>query len=96
MPDHMHLMFRLQSGTLAEGIRRFSLLTTGRIRGALDLEGPVWQAGFYDHALRGERSMNAYLLYMAQNPVRAGLVSRAEDWPFQVGLLSLWPTKVAT
>jgi REP element-mobilizing transposase RayT len=96
MPDHVHFMFKLQSGTLSEGMRRFSLLTTERICGALEMDGPIWQDGFYDHALRGERSMNAYLTYMAQNPVRAGLVSKAEDWPFQVGLLKSWPQKVAT
>lgn len=96
MPDHVHLMFRLRSGILSEGMRRFSLLTTERIHSALEMDGPIWQDGFYDHAMRGERSMTAYLIYMAQNPVRAGLVGRAEDWPFQIGLLKSWPLTVAT
>ena len=87
MPDHVHFVLKLQDGGLSEGIARFSLLSTQRIHEIVTTRGPVWQDGFYDHALRGERSLNAYLLYMARNPVRAGLVEKAEDWPFQVGIL---------
>ncbi|HUI07086.1 MAG TPA: hypothetical protein VL486_08770 [Verrucomicrobiae bacterium] len=44
---------------------------------------PHWQKGFFDHVLRSSESYEEKWLYVLQNPVRAGLVSRAEEWPYQ-------------
>jgi serpin B len=41
-----------------------------------------WQPGFHDHLLRSDESYAAKWDYVFQNPVRAGLVSHAEDWPY--------------
>ncbi|HVM62857.1 MAG TPA: transposase [Verrucomicrobiae bacterium] len=43
----------------------------------------VWQREFFDHVLRSEESYAEKWGYVLQNPVRAGLTARAEDWPFQ-------------
>lgn len=42
----------------------------------------VWQRGFFDHLLRNSESYAQKWNYVLENPVRAGLVSAAEDWPF--------------
>jgi hypothetical protein len=41
-----------------------------------------WQPGFHDRLLRSDESYAAKWHYVFQNPVRARLVSRAQDWPF--------------
>ena len=41
----------------------------------------LWQTGYYDHVLRDEQSMQATAGYILQNPVRAGLVARMEQYP---------------
>ena len=41
-----------------------------------------WQKGFFDHVIRSEESYNEKWLYVRDNPVRAGLVRSAEDWPY--------------
>ena len=41
-----------------------------------------WQAGFFDHRIRDDDSYRAKWSYVMLNPVRAGLVSRPEDWPY--------------
>jgi hypothetical protein len=41
-----------------------------------------WQPGFNDHLLRNDESYTQKWEYVFQNPVRAGLVARAEDWPY--------------
>ena len=41
-----------------------------------------WQPGFDDHLLRSDESYAAKWDYVFQNPVRAGLVNRVEDWPY--------------
>lgn len=46
-------------------------------------EAPVWQRDYWDRQLRSEESLTERWHYMKANPVRAGLVTDAEDWPFQ-------------
>jgi REP element-mobilizing transposase RayT len=43
----------------------------------------VWQDGFFDHMLRSSESYAEKWEYVRCNPVRAGLVSQPEDWPYQ-------------
>jgi putative transposase len=42
---------------------------------------PVWQRGCFDHALRSDESYAEKWNYVRENPVRAGLVTNADDWP---------------
>jgi len=49
----------------------------------------VWQREFFDRVLRSEESYAQKWEYVRQNPVRAGLTARMEDWPFQGEIHSL-------
>jgi len=42
-----------------------------------------WQDGFFDHRLRSSENASATGDYIRQNPVRARLVKRPEDWPYR-------------
>ena len=42
-----------------------------------------WQPGFFDHLLRGDESYLQKWDCVWHNPVRANLVGRPEDWPYQ-------------
>ncbi len=42
----------------------------------------IWQEGFFDHLLRHDESLDQKWAYVRENPVRAGLVARWEDWPY--------------
>jgi putative transposase len=44
---------------------------------------PVWQRDFWDTQLRHGENYNEKWAYVAHNPVRAGLVERTIDWPYQ-------------
>jgi hypothetical protein len=46
-------------------------------------KGQVWQEGFFDHLLRTNNSYSQKWNYVRENPVRAGLVKSAADWPYQ-------------
>jgi hypothetical protein len=41
------------------------------------------QPGFFDHILRSDESYGEKWNYIHENPVRAGLVKSAGDWPYQ-------------
>ena len=45
-------------------------------------EQPIWQRHFWDRQLRRAESYSEKWNYVVHNPVRAGLVARAEDWPY--------------
>ena len=42
-----------------------------------------WQSGGMHHRIRSGEGAEAKRQYMMMNPVRAGLVAKAEEWPFR-------------
>ena len=60
----------------------FKQWTAKGILQATGLALPFWQKEFFDHVLRSDESYESKWDYVRENPVRAGLVSRADDWPY--------------
>ena len=50
---------------------------------------PLWQREFFDHMLRSSESYSEKWNYVFENPVRARLVMRADDWPYAGEIESL-------
>jgi putative transposase len=44
--------------------------------------GRIWQREYWDRFIRNERHFWTAVAYIHNNPVKAGLVERAEDWPW--------------
>lgn len=87
MPDHLHWLMSLKnqyelSRTIA-GIKRYS---ARRINTDLGINGPLWQYGFHDRAIRQYEDVRQIARYVIGNPIRAGLVSHIGDYP-------LWDAK---
>jgi putative transposase len=93
MPDHVHLFVCFGAEceiTLSDWIKGLKrgldrvLAASGsepvRLRG--QNLASFWQPGFHDHLLRSDESYSAKWDYVFQNPVRAGLVSCPEEWPY--------------
>ena len=55
----------------------------------LKIMGSVWQEEFFDHVSRSSESYHQKWEYVKENPVRAGLVTKSDDWPFQGEIESL-------
>jgi len=82
MPDHLHWLFQLQERlTLAQAIKQLKARSALRINGLLGRQGPVWQRGDYDHAIRRDEDLRAVARYIIANPLRAGLVQQIGDYP---------------
>jgi putative transposase len=60
-----------------KSVKQSSMSAVNQRRGA---EGELWQPRFFDRALRTVKEYNENVEYIHLNPVRAGLVSRPEDW----------------
>jgi len=90
MPDHAHLLARTPPGVDFLGfVDHFKQLSAFRLRIELADNRLVWQPRFYDHALRSSEGILPTLHYILGNPVRAGLVQNADEYPFSGSLE--WP-----
>lgn len=91
LPDHLHCIWRLPEGDSDYSTRwrliksRFSrTLPTGPLRDShiLRNERGIWQRRFWEHHIRDAGDFMAHRRYCWFNPVKHGLVTRPEDWPF--------------
>ncbi len=76
MPDHLHALMSFESET---GMRRSIQNWKHYISRSTGVE---WQRDFFDHRLRSGESYDQKAAYIRANPVRAGLVEEADDWPY--------------
>ena len=83
MPDHLHLFVVIDDEriTLSNWGKSLKNAISKSLR-ELDVPSPHWQKGFFDHVLRSGESYRAKWEYVRENPVRAGLVTRWQDWPY--------------
>jgi REP element-mobilizing transposase RayT len=84
MPDHAHLLVTAQDGKSPLDIGScFKRLVTieARKRGH---SGALWQRRVHDRGIRTDFNHDpaAVIRYVLGNPVRQGLVSSWERWPF--------------
>jgi REP element-mobilizing transposase RayT len=85
MPDHVHLILQPIErdgsvellGNITGDIKRF---TAKKINQILDRKGSLWLDESYDRIIRNEKEYRKFARYIFENPVRAGLVQRGEDW----------------
>ena len=82
MANHVHLLVtpRISPSRLLRSLKGFTARQANRL---LSRTGqPFWQAESYDHWVRDERERQRIIAYIENNPVKAGLVRRAEDYPW--------------
>jgi REP element-mobilizing transposase RayT len=83
MPDHLHFFVRIGREdrlSIFVQLLKQSMSKTLKQTGE---PGPYWQVGFFDHVLRHSESYSEKWNYVRENPVRAGLVTESEKWPYQ-------------
>jgi putative transposase len=82
MPDHLHMLASFGPDL---GMKR---VIANWKRYTANHAGIHWQRDFFDHRLRNDESFDEKAAYILENPVRAGLAHRVEDWPYQLQLRS--------
>jgi putative transposase len=81
MPDHLHLF--VWPGTSPSDLDRWVRYWKSQFSNTIGNQSLRWQPNCFHHRLRSCESMEAKRLYMINNPVRAGLVTLSDEWPFQ-------------
>jgi putative transposase len=82
MSNHVHVLLRPNKklSDVTRAIKKTSATQANLILGRTGQ--PFWQEESYDHWVRDRREFDGIVRYIEWNPVRAGLVERAEDWPW--------------
>ncbi|MFA3783272.1 transposase [Melioribacteraceae bacterium 4301-Me] len=94
MPNHVHVIFTplvkqernivSQQTTknfvvtkILQELKKHTALECSKILGA---SGAFWQGESYDHMIRNENELLETISYVLNNPVKAGLVEKWEEW----------------
>jgi len=84
MPDHLHLFCAPAEMHPQPLTKWMSFWKSFAARHWLNRDQtPVWQRHFWDTQVRRGENYDEKWEYVVQNPVRAGLAPRSEDWPYQ-------------
>jgi REP element-mobilizing transposase RayT len=83
MPDHLHVLLSpADSGEpLSHWLDVFKSYTTHQYMKSGE-RPPLWQSSANDHVCREGETAETVMRYIADNPVRAGLVEKWQDWPW--------------
>jgi putative transposase len=82
MPNHVHVLWtpRVPLERITRRLKGYTSLHANRI---LDRAGQrFWQEESFDHWVRNEHQFDQIADYIENNPVKARLVSKPEDWPW--------------
>ena len=83
MPNHVHLVTTpLPGKSLAKIMQSLKSFTANESNKLLERNGTFWMPDYFDRYIRNERHFAAAIAYVENNPVKAGLCRRPEDWRF--------------
>ena len=80
MANHVHVLLlpKAPPSRLMKSLKGYTAREANRLLGRTG--EPFWQRESYDHWVRDEREWGRIEFYIENNPVKAGLVLRAEDY----------------
>ena len=84
IPNHVHLLVYLPPGfpPLTATLQRLKGYTALQANKLLGRTGQFWQRESYDHLIRSAQELQSVVAYIAENPVKAGLVADWQQWPY--------------
>ena len=83
LPDHWHaVVYPRHPLTISETMKIIKVKSTLQINYHGKESGSLWQARFFDHALRTVGDYHKCIDYIHMNPVRRKLVHSPEQWPW--------------
>jgi REP element-mobilizing transposase RayT len=86
MPNHVHVVYAPlpkangdyhAMSAIMHSLKRYTARQANLLLGR---EGNFWQHENYDHVVRDEAELRRIITYVLNNPVKAGLAQRWEDW----------------
>ncbi len=82
MPNHVHLLFRVQDIPMCRLMDAWKGFTAKAANKLLGRPGQFWQAGYWDSYMRDEEHELRTRRYIENNPTKAKLATFAKEWPW--------------
>lgn len=82
MGNHVHLLLREGSEPISATMKRMGVSYVRFFNQKYTTSGHLFQDRFTSEAVDNEAYLKTVVRYIHQNPVKAGLVKGAEDWPW--------------
>lgn len=95
MPNHVHVLAYFRDGwPIGKVVNSWKSYTARKINKIIKAQGGgplisnktgstrLWQRGYWDRYIRSKAHFNNTIRYIIKNPVMAGLVEKAQEWPF--------------
>lgn len=88
MPDHVHILMTVPGEVSLE--KALQLIKGGfsyRAKKDIGFQGEIWQRGYSDVQILDGGSFTRHQEYIDNNPVKAGLANKPEEYPFGTAYL---------
>jgi putative transposase len=82
MTNHYHLLIEATTGEVSDGLRLLNGRYAQFFNERHDRRGHLWGDRFRVTRVESDDHLERALLYVVENPLRARLVSRVDDWPW--------------
>ena len=82
MPNHVHVLVEILQMPMSLVVKHWKSYTAKEINRRLGRAGDFWQEDYFDRYMRDEAHLKKTVRYIENNPVKAGLVKFAHEWPF--------------
>ena len=79
MPNHAHILIET-SETLRKVMKTLKCYSAGQANRILGRSGKFWHHESFDHWVRSDEEPRCIIRYIENNPVKAGLAARPEDY----------------
>ena len=79
----------LDRGTLTDVVHSWKSFTSNQANQFLGRQGRFWQEDYFDRYIRHAQHYIDAINYIENNPVKAGLCARREDWDFSSARIRL-------
>ena len=83
MPNHVHAIFTPISSWIPSSIlHSWKSFIAHQANKLLRRSGSLWERESFDHLIRSVEHFDAFIRYVEDNPVKAGLCRIPENWPW--------------
>jgi REP element-mobilizing transposase RayT len=82
MPNHIHALIEVWEAPLGKILQGWKSYTAKEANKILSRDGTFWQDDYFDRYIRDEEHYRRAVRYIESNPVKAGLVRLASEWPW--------------
>src|SRR3989304_8396376 len=94
MSNHVHLLTRpTKNESLYKMMQAITLCYTQYINWTYKRTGRLWESRYHSCIVDKEKYLWAVARYIEQNPVRAKIVKKAEDYPYSSAKVHIYGTK---